>query len=315
MDLAGKRIALALGGPGSERDISMATGKGVNEALTSLGAEIVELDVKDANFEVPAGVLAVFNVIHGTFGEDGQLQRILESRKIPYTGAGSASSELAFDKARSKARFVENKVPTAAYQLLPLANATPADVKIPIPLVMKPLREGSSVGVHIIKEEAKLAAAIEDLKKFGGEALVEPFISGKELTVGILGNQVLPVVHIQPRDGFYDISNKYPWLTGSGGSEYFCPADLSPAVTKAVQDAALAAHRALGVEVYSRVDVLLDEQENPYVLEVNTIPGMTATSLLPKAARAAGIMYPQLCARILDLSLNTRRAQQNLTPP
>lgn len=307
MDLTGKRIALALGGPGSERDVSLATGKGVAEALSSLGAEVISLDIKDANFSVPEGVVAVFNVIHGTFGEDGQLQRILEQRGIPYTGAGSATSELAFDKARSKARFVECGVPTAEYQLLSLASATPADVKIAVPLVMKPLREGSSVGVHIVKEAAQLAPAIEDLKRFGGEALVEPFISGKELTVGVLGDQVLPVVHIQPRDGFYDISNKYPWLTGSGGSEYFCPADLSEATTKAVQEAAMAAHRALGVEVYSRVDVLLDEQERPYVLEVNTIPGMTATSLLPKAARAAGIQYPQLCARILELSLATPR--------
>ena len=136
---------------------------------------------------------------------------------------------------------------------------------------------------------------------------MEPFIAGKELTVGILGDQVLPVVHIQPRDGFYDISNKYPWLTGSGGSDYFCPADLSAETTRAVQDAAMAAHRALGVEVYSRVDVLLDENDRPFVLEVNTIPGMTATSLLPKAARAAGIMYPALCARILELSLLTPR--------
>ncbi len=307
MELAGKRIALALGGPGSERDVSLATGKGVAEALTSLGAEVISLDIKDANFTVPDGVLAVFNVIHGTFGEDGQIQRLLEARGIPYTGAGSESSELAFDKARSKARFVECGVPSAAWQLLTLEGATAADVKIPLPLVMKPLREGSSVGVHIVKDADQLAAAIDDLKRFGGEALVEEFISGKELTVGILGDQVLPVVHIQPRDGFYDISNKYPWLTGKGGSDYYCPADLSEATTKAVQDAAMAAHRALGVEVYSRIDVLLDADEKPYVLEVNTIPGMTATSLLPKAARAAGIMYPQLCARILELSLNTPR--------
>ena len=307
MELAGKRIALALGGPGSERLVSLATGKGVAEALASLGAEVIELDISDANFTVPDGVLAVFNVIHGTFGEDGGIQRVLESRGIPYTGARSASSELAFDKARSKARFVEHGVPTAEYQILSLADATPADVNIPLPLVMKPLREGSSMGVHIIKEASGLSAAIEDLKKFGGEALVEPFISGKELTVGILGDDVLPIVHIQPRDGFYDVSNKYPWLTGSGGSDYFCPAALSAETTRAVQDAALAAHRALGVEVYSRVDVLLDDEDRPFVLEVNTIPGMTATSLLPKAARAAGIMYPQLCARILELSLNTSR--------
>jgi D-alanine-D-alanine ligase len=279
----------------------------VAEALASLGAEVIELDLKGPDFTVPAGVIAVFNVIHGTFGEDGQIQRILEARGIPFTGAGSASSELAFDKARSKARFVERGVPTAEYQLLRLETAGAADVKIPLPLVMKPLREGSSVGVHIVRKVSDLSAAMEDLKKFGMEALVESCIDGKELTVGILGDQVLPVVHIQPRDGFYDIANKYPWLTGSGGSDYFCPADLSPATTQAVQEAAMAAHRALGVEVYSRVDVLLDGDERPYVLEVNTIPGMTASSLLPKAARAAGIMYPALCARILELSLNTPR--------
>jgi D-alanine-D-alanine ligase len=307
MDLTGKTIVLAKGGPGSERKVSLETAKGVAEALRSLDATVVELDIDGPDFEVPAGSLAVFNVIHGTFGEDGQIQRILEAKGVPYTGAGSTSSELAFDKERSKARFVECGVPTADYQILDLASAGPENVTIPVPLVMKPLREGSSVGVHIIKDAAGIAPAIEDLKKYGGVALVEPFISGKELTVGILGDQVLPVVHIQPRDGFYDISNKYPWLTGQGGSDYFCPADLSPETTKAVQDAAMAAHKALGVEVYSRVDVLLDGDDRPYVLEVNTIPGMTATSLLPKAARAAGIMYPALCARILELSLNTPR--------
>ncbi len=307
MEVAGKRIALAKGGPGSERQVSLATAKGVAEALQSLGAEVIELDITDANFTVPDGVEAVFNVIHGTFGEDGQIQRILETAGVPYTGAGSESSELAFDKARSKARFVERGVPTASYQLLALESATPEDVKIPVPLVMKPLREGSSVGVHIIREVGGIGPAISDLKRFGGEALVEPFISGKELTVGVLGDTVLPVVHIQPREGFYDISNKYPWLTGSGGCDYFCPAELDEATTSAVQEAALAAHRALGVEVYSRVDVLLDENNRPFVLEVNTIPGMTSTSLLPRAARAAGIMYPGLCARILELSLATPR--------
>jgi D-alanine-D-alanine ligase len=161
--------------------------------------------------------------------------------------------------------------------------------------------------VHIIRDEAGIRAAITDLAAFGATALVEPFISGKELTVGILGNQVLPVIHIQPRSGFYDISNKYPWMGGTGGSDYFCPADLSAETTAQVQAAALAAHQALGVEVYSRVDVLLDADDVPYVLEVNTIPGMTSTSLLPKAAAAVGIDYPALCARILELSLEVQR--------
>lgn len=307
MDLTGRRIALLKGGPGSERAVSLETAKGVAVALRSLGAEVLEVDVTGRDFELPEGVEAAFNVIHGTFGEDGGLQAVLESRGVSYTGAGSASSALAFDKARSKAAFVEQAVPTTAYQILTLAGAGPADVTIPLPMVMKPLCEGSSVGVHIIRDEAGIRAAIADLEKFGATALVEPFISGKELTVGILGNQVLPVIHIQPRSGFYDISNKYPWMGGTGGSDYFCPADLSPETTAQVQAAALAAHQALGVEVYSRVDVLLDADEVPYVLEVNTIPGMTSTSLLPKAAAAVGIDYPALCARILELSLEVKR--------
>jgi D-alanine-D-alanine ligase len=307
MQLHQKLIALAKGGPGSERAVSLETAKGVKEALESLGATVVEVDVKDGGFEVPEGVMAVFNVVHGTYGEDGGLQAELERRGLAYTGAGSASSALAFDKGMSKARFVESGVPTTEYQLLELEGAGVEDILIAVPLVIKPLREGSSVGVHIIKDAAEIPGALADLAKFGKEALVEPFISGKELTVGILGDEVLPVVHIQPRDGFYDITNKYPWLTGKGGSDYFCPAELSEETTRRVQEAALAAHRALGVEVYSRVDVLLDAEERPYVLEVNTIPGMTATSLLPKAARAAGIMYPELCARILELSLGVTR--------
>lgn len=307
MQLTGHKIALLKGGPGSERKVSLETAKGVSQALGSLGAGVIEVDVAGADFVIPSGILAAFNVIHGTYGEDGSLQRELESRGVSYTGAGPASSALAFDKERSKAAFVKAGVPTTEYQVLCLAGAIPADVTIPLPLVMKPLREGSSVGVHIVKEAEGIAPAIADLAQFGETALVEPFISGKELTVGILGDQVLPIVHIQPRSGFYDISNKYPWMNGSGGSDYFCPADLSPETTAKVQAAALAAHEALGVEVYSRVDVLLDAEDNPYVLEVNTIPGMTSTSLLPKAALASGINYPALCARILELSLTVKR--------
>ncbi len=306
MQLTGKIIALLKGGPGSEREVSLATARGVQDALVSLGATVVDVDVRNGDFEVPAGAMA-FNVIHGTYGEDGQLQRELEKRGVAYTGAGSASSELAFDKARSKARFVECGVPTAEYQVLKLAGAVPGDVSISLPLVMKPLKEGSSVGVHIIKEAAGLAPAIADLQKFGGEAMVEPFIDGAELTVGILRDKALPIVRIRPKDGFYDITNKYPWMTGKGGSDYECPAALSEATTQAVQEAALAAHRALGVEVYSRVDVLLDQAGRPYVLEVNTIPGMTSSSLLPKAAAASGISYPELCHIILEDSLALQR--------
>ncbi len=304
--LKNKKITLVMGGPGSERKVSLASGQAVAKALREAGAVVEELDVQGPSFLLPSTTEIVFNVVHGTFGEDGQLQHELESRGIAYTGAGSRSSELAFDKLASKRRFVEQGVPTPDYQVLALP-ARPDQVRIPLPVCVKPPKEGSSVGVHLVREPALLVDALEDCAKYGPEALVETLITGKELTVGILGDQALPVIHIQPRSGFYDINNKYPWMNNAGGTDYFCPADLSPETTLRVQESALAAHRALGVEVYSRVDVLLDAEERPWVLEVNTIPGMTASSLLPKAAHAAGINFPTLCARIVELSQTLKR--------
>ena len=242
----------------------------------------------------------------GHLAKMGLSKKFLKPKAWPTLGRGPRAVLWPLIKRAAKPPSSRVTCPTA-YQVLTLAGATARQVTIPLPLVMKPLCEGSSMGVHIIKDESGIAPAIADLAKFGETALVEPFVSGKELTVGILGDQVLPIVHIQPRSGFYDIANKYPWMGGSGGSDYFCPADLCPETTAAVQDAALAAHRSLGVEVYSRVDVLLDDDEVPFVLEVNTIPGMTSTSLLPKAAAAVGIDYPTLCARILELSLAVNR--------
>ena len=154
--------------------------------------------------------------------------------------------------------------------------------------------------------EGAAAAAMADAARYGDDVLVEEFIAGKELTVGILNDTALPVVQIKPRDGFYDMANKYPWMGGGAGSDYECPADLDASTTRAVQQAALAAHRALGIEVYSRVDVLVDERGHPYVLEANTLPGMTETSLLPKAAAAAGYAFPDLCMTIAELSLALR---------
>src|SRR5690606_20513540 len=149
---------------------------------------------------------------------------------------------------------------------------------IPVPFVVKPPREGSSVGVTIVKDPAGALAAMDTAAKYGDDILVESFVEGKELTVGVLDDVAMPIVHIAPRDGFYDMSNKYPWLTGGVGSDYYCPADLDAETTRRVQQAALAGHRSLGIEVYSRVDVLLDASGNPFVLEANTIPGMTETS-------------------------------------
>lgn len=305
LDLTGKIIALLKGGPGSERAVSLKTAESVAEALHSIGAQVVEVDVTGPDFEVPAGTFIAMNLIHGTFGEDGQLQAILEKRGIRYTGAGVESSRICFDKALSKQRFIAADVPTPRSQNYVLNGPEP--LGIGLPLVSKPPREGSSVGVSICRTQEDLDKALVEARKFGATTLVEDFIEGKELTIGILGDQVLPIIHIEPVEGFYDMNNKYPWMTGTGKTLYHCPADLDAETTKRVQDAALAAFQSCGTEVYGRVDVILRASDNaPFVLEINTIPGMTSSSLLPKAARAVGIEFPELCARIIELSIAAR---------
>ena len=304
--LSGKKIAVLMGGPGSEREVSLASGKAVLKALLGLGLDAVAVDVTTTHVDLPEGTDLAFNVIHGTFGEDGQLQDALEKLGVPYTGAGSASSKLAIHKSRAKEKFLAAGVPTARSETVSLSPGVAPELTIQAPLVIKPPLEGSSVGIQIVKAQDEVPAALLKAAEKYSEVLVEEFIEGKELTVGILNNLTLPVVHIAPPGGVYDMASKYPWLSGAQGSEYFCPADLDLETTMAVQAAALAAHRSLGVEVYSRVDVLLDSQNRPFVLEANTIPGMTETSLLPKAAAAIGIAFPDLCKSIAEISLKLR---------
>jgi D-alanine-D-alanine ligase len=305
LDLKDKKIAVLMGGPGSERKVSLASGAGVANALRSLGANVTEVDVTGPDFAVPAGTDIAFNVIHGTFGEDGQIQRILEARGIPYTGEGVAGSELAIDKIATKKRFLQHNVPTAAFEILRNGSAP----TLPLPYVVKAPREGSSVGVYILREEAKVAGTLREARGFGSELLVEAFIAGRELTVGIIGEQALPIIEIKPAKGFYNFDNKYPFLNpqAGGAADHTCPAKLSGEMTHRVQEVALAANRALGLEVYGRADVLLADDGEPFVLEINTIPGMTQVSLLPEAAAAAGISYAELCARVIALSLARRR--------
>ncbi|MEM7385892.1 MAG: D-alanine--D-alanine ligase [Verrucomicrobiota bacterium] len=314
MILEGNKIAVLRGGPGSEREVSLASGASVLKALQSIGGlEVVDVDVRSESFDLPVGTDLAFNVIHGTFGEDGALQELLEAKGVAYTGAGVTSSRLAFDKTDSKHRFIEAGVPTAPFEMWDLGRKERPEMALPV--CVKPPREGSSVGVHLVRTEEELAAAREDLKRFGQDALVESLIVGKELTVGVLDQEAFPIVHIQPRSGFYDMKNKYPWLnqkegetpSTDTGSDYFVPAELPADLTQSIHEAALAAHRSLGVEIYSRVDFLLNESGEAFALEVNTIPGMTETSLLPKAAQAAGIGFPQLCLRIAELSWAMRK--------
>ncbi len=301
MDFTQLKVAVLAGGPGSERKISLRSAASVQEAISDKVGQSLLVDVTGSDFELPPGTDIAFNVIHGTYGEDGSLQAELERRGVPYTGAREVSSRLAFDKIKSKERFVAAGVSTPTSLVAMLDELDQGTVALPC--VVKPPREGSSVGVSIVQDAAELEKALEEAAKYSPDILIESFIRGKELTVGVLGGEALPIVHIQPRSGFYDIKNKYPWLMADGGTDYFCPADLSDSVTQEVQRQALMAHNSLGIEVYSRVDVLLDGDEKPWVLEVNTIPGMTESSLLPKAAAAIGIDFATLCLKIIEFSL------------
>ena len=304
IELVGKRIAVLKGGPSSERAVSLATGAGIARALGSLGANVTEVDVKDADFVLPDGTELAFIALHGTFGEDGQVQQILKDRGVPYTGEGVAESRLAFDKIPSKKKFTQHGVTTPHWEVIHVGQQP----SLPLPYVIKAPRQGSTVGVYIVKEESEAAPALRDAAKYDEELLIEQFIPGRELTIGVLGELALPVLEIIPKSGFYDFNDKYPVLNpqGGGGAQHVCPAAIPAELTSKIQDLALLATRSLGLKVYSRVDVMLSERNVPFVLEINTIPGMTETSLLPDAAAVAGITYPQLCARIIELSLAAR---------
>ena len=296
----GQKIAILMGGPGSERNVSLATGRGVSRALRSAGNEVIDVDVRNEDFPLPNDVDLAFNCIHGTFGEDGQLQKILEARGVAYTGDGVEESRIAFDKILSKQKFLEHKVATPESEVID-AGQRP---KMSLPLVVKPARQGSTVGIVIVKREDDLDSALKEAAKYDRKLLVEKFVSGRELTIGILGDQALPILEIIPKGGFYDFNTKYPFLNPQAGAsaQHVCPAKIDRALTQKIQELALQAFRALGLEVYARVDVLLSEADEPFVLEANTIPGMTEASLLPEAAAAAGITYPALCVRIIELS-------------
>ena len=298
-DLA-KNIAVLMGGPGAEREVSLATARGVSKALRSLGAEVVEIDVRDENFQLPPDVDLAFITIHGTFGEDGTLQKILEERGVAYTGEGVEGSRVAFDKKLTKQKFRDQNIVTPQWEVIELGQCP----KIPLPLVVKPPCQGSTVGVVIVKTENELDSAMAEAAKYDRELLIEKFVPGRELTIGILGDQALPVLEIIPKGGFYDFATKYPFLNPQAGAsaEHVCPAKIDSAKTKEIQELALRAFRALGLQVYARVDVILSETGEPFVLEANTIPGMTEASLLPEAAAAAGITYVDLCRRIIELS-------------
>ena len=296
------RLAVLMGGPSAEREVSLKTGAACAEALREAGYEVTEVIVDDANFELPERTELAFLALHGPFGEDGQLQDILSRRGTPFTGANAATSRICIDKDQTKAKLKEAGVPTPEGQLVERLE----EITLPLPLFLKPNTLGSSVGSTPVFTREELAPALAHALEFGAPALVERFIRGKELTVGLLGDQVLPIVEIHPLDGFYDYANKYT----KGRTEYFCPARLPEEISSLIQQYARKAQRAIGDPVYSRIDFLLEDDIFPSCLEINTIPGMTATSLLPKAAAAVGITFPQLCRRIVELSWAARKKER-----
>jgi D-alanine-D-alanine ligase len=273
--------------------------------LRSLGHEVHEVDPRDGRFVLPPGTDVVFLALHGTYGEDGTVQKQLDELGVPYTGCDAEASRIAFDKVLTKQSCMEKGVPTAAFAVVNSAQA-PLPAGLPPPLVVKPTRQGSSVGLQFVERVEDWPKAVAESLKFDTEVLVEEKINGRETTVGILGGKVLPVVEVRPKAGTYDYKTKYT----AGATEYFCPADFDEATTKRIQTAAIGAFRAIGGRDYSRVDVMVRPDGSPVVLEVNTLPGMTETSLLPKAAAAAGINYEQLCQRMIELALKRKQERK-----
>ena len=254
-----------------------------------------------ANSDLPPKTDVVFLALHGTYGEDGTVQRRLDELGALYTGCDAEASRIAFDKVLTKNLCLKAGVPTAKF-LVVNSEKTPLPKGWQPPLVVKPVRQGSSVGLQFVEQVEDWQKALAEALKFDSEVLVEEKIVGRETTVGILGGEPLPVLEIRPKVGSYDYKNKYT----AGRTEYFCPAEFDSATTKRIQAAALGAFQAIGGRDYARVDVMVRAGGEPVVLEVNTLPGMTETSLLPKAAAAAGLNYAQLCQRMVELALERR---------
>lgn len=289
-----RRVGVLAGGPSSEREISLKSGAAVAKGLRAAGYEAVDVDVRSRALELPGPVDAVFIALHGEFGEDGSVQTLLEERGIPYTGSGPESSRRSFDKRLSKKVFVDAGIPTAAYEILAAGGAP----TLPLPLVLKPPCQGSTIGVHRVFDEAQWGPAFADALRYDREVLVETFIPGRELTVGVVGNEALPAVEIVAPDGWYDFAAKYR----KGGSRHVCPAPLDNRTAARCRDIALATFAALDCRGLGRVDFRLSPDGGLFVLELNNIPGFTETSLLPEAAQAAGIGFPELCARIVEMA-------------
>ncbi|MCF3945535.1 D-alanine--D-alanine ligase [Acidiphilium sp. AL] len=294
-----KRVAVLHGGISAEREVSLATGRQVIAALGTAGYDVVPVEVGRDLGAVIAALTpapdAVFNALHGRFGEDGTIQGVLDYMGIPYTHSGVRASSMAMDKSAAKAVFAAAGLPLAQHRIVPIDELAEAD-PLPRPYVIKPVNEGSSVGVFIIRNGDNRRADIARDWRFGDIAMAEEYIAGRELTVAVLDDRALAVTEIIA-DGFYDYNAKY----AEGGSRHEVPARVKPDITARAKDVAVAAHRALGCRGASRADFRYDDAADRLVLlEVNTQPGMTVTSLLPEQAALCGIDFPALCAWMVE---------------
>lgn len=295
-----KNVAVLKGGPSEEREVSLRSGQAVAAGLREAGFAVTEVDVTARALDLPAGTDAVFIALHGEFGEDGGVQALLEGMGIPYTGSDPAASRRCFDKKLSKAAFVDGGVPTPRYEMLGKGVRR----TLALPVVVKPPCQGSSIGISCVASEDEWEPALREALRYGSEALVEEFIPGRELTVGIVEREALPVIEIVAPNGNYDYESKYT----PGRTRYIAPAQLDEAVAAECRRIAMRTFDVLGCRGLGRVDFRLTPGGEPYVLELNNIPGFTQTSLLPKAAACVGISFPQLCARILGTAACGKRA-------
>jgi D-alanine-D-alanine ligase len=298
-DLKKKKIGVLLGGTSAEREVSLETGTAVLGVLAKKGFKAVAIDVGgDIAQRLPREKIDLaFIALHGRGGEDGTIQALLELLGIPYTGSGVLASALALNKAQAKKVFTFHGLPCPQYQVLRKPQLP--SKRLPFPLVIKPVSEGSTIGLSIVRRNSDVKEALEKAFSYDKEIILEEYIEGKEVTVGIVGTRALPVIEIRPKDTFYTYQAKYV----KGLTDFIIPARLSKKVYSRVEKIALSAYQALDCRHFGRVDLIVNRKNQPYLLEVNTIPGMTATSLLPQAARHQGISFDSLIVKILKLAI------------
>ncbi|MGY8625256.1 D-alanine--D-alanine ligase [Chromobacterium violaceum] len=293
------KVAVLMGGSSSEREVSLMSGAGVLSALRSKGVDAHGFDPSEKPLSAlkEEGFDCVFNILHGPFGEDGTLQGALEALGMPYTGCGVMASAIAMDKWRTKLLWKGAGLPIPAFELLDENSDFDAiERQLGLPIFVKPSTEGSSIGVTKVKQPGELRAAFDEARKYDKVVIAEQFIGGGEYTCAVIGETAYPTIKIEPATEYYDYQAKY----FRDDTVYRCPSGLAPEVEARARELALKAFKVLGCRGWSRVDFLMDEAGEIYLLEANTSPGMTSHSLVPMAARAEGIAYEDLCLKVLD---------------